>query len=95
MRSRQQGLELRERNAEIYKLRDENKKLKDKAFGFNTVQKSDALMNFFTGITSIQVFMWIVGLVKDKIVKCSAKLSIEDHILIVFMKLRLGLLNNE
>ncbi len=87
--------ELRERNAEIYKLRDENEKLKAKAFGFNTVRKSDALMNFFTGITSVQVFLWIVGLLKDKIKKCSTKLSIEDHVIIVLMKLRLGLLNKD
>ena len=87
--------EIRECNAEIYKLREENLKLKTRTFGFSYINKSDELMNFFTGVTSVQLFLWIVDIVKHNVKKCSANLSIEDHILIVFMKLRLGLLNND
>ena len=52
-------------------------------------------MEFFTGVTSVQSFLWIVNLVRHNIKKCSATLSKEDHILIVFINLRLGLLNND
>jgi len=49
--------EVRERNAEIYKLREENLKLKARTFGFSYINKSDELMNFFTGVTSVQLFL--------------------------------------
>ena len=70
-------------------------KLKARTLGFSYINKSDELMDFFTGVTSVQLFLWIVDIVKYNIKKCSANLSIEDHILIGFMKLRLGLLNND
>ena len=88
-------LELKERNKEIYKLREENAKLKERKFSFNSVKESREKLKFFTGIPALPIFLWIVELVKDKIKHCNKHLSLEDHILIVLMKLRLGLLNKD
>ena len=87
--------EVREHNAEMYKLQEETLKLKARTFGFSTINKSDELVNFFTGVASVHLFLWIVDIVKHNIKNCFTNLSIGDHILIVFMTLRLGLLNND
>ena len=91
--------ELIERNGEVYALRHENKALKDalrmRQFNYNTIKDNDADMNFFTGLSCAALFMWIVTLVKSKVRPLTKSLSIEDHVLVVLMKLKLGLLNKD
>ena len=87
--------ELIERLKEIYKLREENAKLRQNMFGFNSVKSSTEWLKFYTGIPTVAVFLWIIGLIKGSVEKCTSKLSTEDHVLIVLMKLRLGLLNKD
>ena len=86
--------ELRERNKEIYKLKEENARLKDCTFGFNQIRTSNDRIKFFTGIPTLAIFLWIAKLVKSIKRACSS-FSVEDHILIVLMKLRLGLMNRD
>ena len=83
--------ELNERNCEVYKLRQENESLKANSFGYRKVR----LLNdfkFFTGLDNLHLFLWVVSLVKG-VKTCLKSLSTEDHVLMVLMKLRLGLLN--
>eukprot|EP00795_Rhopilema_esculentum_P010001 gene10001-18627_t len=87
--------ELRERNAEVYKLREENEKLKKGRFGFEKLKKSNKDLKFFTGLPTVAVFLWVVSLVRSNLKKCSSVLSEEDHVLIVLMKLKLGLMNED
>lgn len=87
--------ELVERNRDIYKLREEIAKLRGNMFGFHTIKKSAEWFKFFTGIPTVAVFLWIVGLIKGRVKKCTTKLSAEDHVLAILMKLRLGLLNKD
>ena len=49
---------------------------------------------FYTGLRNATVFLWFLSLFKDKVFTC-CKLSVEYHLLIVLMKLRLGLLNKD
>ena len=88
--------ELQSRIKEIYNLRQENQRLKNqsKTFGFHSI-KSDDFMNFFTGLPCIAIFLWILNLVKDNVKSCHSRVSSEDHLLIVLIKLRLGLLNKD
>ena len=87
--------ELCDRNLELYRLREENSQLKDTKFGFRLVKKSDNWLHFFTGFLSVSVFMWVVNCVRGKAAICHSHLSAEDHVLVVLMKLRLGLLNKD
>lgn len=91
-----QDQELRARNEEIYLLRKENERLKTKpaTFGINNI-KSDHWINFFTGLPTFAVFFWVLDLVKDTLKLCHSRVSSEDHLLIILMKLRLGLLNKD
>ena len=88
--------ELRERNKELYKLREENNRLKNKVTGFKSIKKSNKLVNFFTGVSTLSVFLWIIQLLKgSKLQQITKRISFEDHALIVLMKIRLGLLNKD
>ena len=51
-------------------------------------------MTFFTGL-NCSCFMWLCSKVKNSIKILHKKLSLEDHMLVVLMKLKLGLLNKD
>ena len=70
--------ELRERNKEIYKLKEENARLKDCTFGFNQIRTSNDRIKFFTGIRTLATFLWIAKLMKS-IKKACSSFSVEDH----------------
>ena len=86
--------ELIERNEEIYKLREENNILKTSKFSYEYLKKSDDKMTFFTGLNCSR-FIWLFNKVKSSIKILYKKLSLEDHMLVVLMKLKLGLLNKD
>lgn len=79
----------------MYKLRHEKQGIEEtcKPFGFSKIRHSDTLINFFTGIANVKGFLFIVLRIKGKVELCHNRLSIEDHLLLVLVKLRLGLLN--
>ena len=87
--------ELCDRNLELYRVREDNSQLKDAKFGFRLVKKSGNWLHFFTGFLSVSVFMRVVNCVRGKAAICHSHLSTEDHVLVVLMKLRLGLLNKD
>ena len=86
--------ELIERNEKIYKLCEENNLLKTSKFSYQYFKKSDDKMAFFTGLNCSR-FIWLVNKVKSSIKILHMKLSLEDHVLVVLMKLKLGLLNKD
>ena len=86
--------ELIERNEKIYKLCEENNLLKTSKFSYQYFKKSDDKMAFFTGLNCSR-FIWLVNKVKSSIKILHVKLSLEDHVLLVLMKLKLGLLNKD
>lgn len=47
---------------------------------------------FLSGLTSV-LFIWLLGKVQCCVQKLNASLTLEDHLLIVLMKLSLGLSN--
>ena len=51
-------------------------------------------MTFFTGLNCSR-FIWLFNKVKINIKVLHKKLSLEDHMLVVLMKLKLGLLNKD
>ena len=86
--------ELIERNEEIYKLREENIILKTSKFSYEYLKKSDDKMTFFAGLNCSR-FMWLFNKVKSSIRFLDKKLPLEDHMLVVLKKLKLGLLNKD
>ena len=87
--------ELCDRNVELYRLPEEKSELKDTQLGFCVVKKSDNWFQFFNGLLSVSVFMWVVNCVRGKAAICDSHLSSGDHVLVVLVKLRLGLLNKD
>ena len=88
--------ELMARNAEVHELRAVNKKLEEnsKKFCFDAIKNDDDI-RFFTGLPTAGVFLWVTALVADKASSCHSSLTSNDHVLIVLMRLRLGLLNRD
>ena len=86
--------ELIERNEEIYKLHEENNLLKTSKFSYQYFKKSDDKMIFFTGFNCSR-FIWLFNKAKSSIKILHKNLSLQDHMLVVLMKLKLGLLNKD
>ena len=87
--------ELNARSQQVYKLREDITEIKNKAFGCNAIKNSNSSINFFTGLESLEVFNWVLHKIRADVNLCHTRLSLEDHLLIVFMKLKLGLLNRD
>lgn len=63
-------------------------------FSFSTVKDNANYLLFLTGLTSV-LFIWLMGKIKCGVQKLYASLTLEDHLLMVPMKLRLGLSNRD
>ncbi|XP_057313833.1 uncharacterized protein LOC130655142 [Hydractinia symbiolongicarpus] len=63
-------------------------------FSYDTVV-AENMLNFYTGITTPALFEWFLSFFVRKVRYFSEKLSHNDHLLLVLMKLKLGLLNKD
>lgn len=83
---------------DFYRLQEENTKLKEELhqshFTFSTVKSNAAYLLFLTGLTST-IFTWIMTKLKSSVSQQVNNLQLEDHLLLVLMKLRLGLSNRD
>ena len=52
-------------------------------------------LQFYTGITSKELFRWVFSMIEDKSKIFAKSLTLEDHLLTVLLKLKLGLLNRD
>ena len=85
--------QISDRNTRINELTDE---VKEEKFCYSRVSSDLNTLNFFTGIGSTTIFIWILSRVRSLVkIFHSSRLSIEDHLLLVMMKLKLGLLNKD
>nr|XP_029135251.1 uncharacterized protein LOC114920865 isoform X1 [Labrus bergylta] len=79
-------------------LRAENVKLKEElqksTFSYTTVKCNIVQLIFLTGLTSV-VFEWLLTKITDSVEIICKKLTVEDHLLVILMKLRLGLSNTD
>lgn len=79
-------------------VQEENCRLKDELkksrFGFDSI--SHTALCFFTGLRSVGVFLWLLAILKTSTtIRLRGGLTWENHLLIVLMKVRLGLLNKD
>ena len=58
---------------------------------YEEIKGDKKLMNFYTGLPNNELFLWVLSLLDEKIFK-SSKLSKEEQLLLVLMKLKLSLL---
>ena len=61
---------------------------------YEETKEDKKLMNFYTGLPNNKLFLWVLSLLDEKIFN-SSKLSKEEHLLLVLMKLKLGLLHTD
>lgn len=82
---------------ELKATREENKQLREKLgrpnFGFDSIKDEDSKVQFYTGLLSLQVFIWLLNIVKISAVVLRDELSWEDHLLLVLMKVKHGFTN--
>lgn len=83
---------------DYYRLHDENVRLKaeleQSRFSFRTVKDKPNYLLFLTGL-SLVIFMWLLSKIKCGVQKIYSNLTLEDHFLMVLMKLRMGLCNRD
>lgn len=82
------------RMAEIHNLRDQVAKLKKQKFCHKYVKKDKSMHHFYTGITK-EIFKWLLNSIKSHVTSVSKKLSLDDNLFIVLIKLKLGLTNKD
>ncbi|XP_077089910.1 uncharacterized protein LOC143741475 [Siphateles boraxobius] len=79
-------------------LQAENVKLKEElqksTFSYTTVKCNIGQLFFLTGLTSV-LFEWLVTKITGSLERIIQKLTLEDHLLVILMKLRLGLCNTD
>eukprot|EP00795_Rhopilema_esculentum_P010139 gene10139-18804_t len=57
------------------------------------ISSSDKLINFYTGLPNTAVFQWVLSLIAVKKINKCTKITKEEHLLLILVKLKLGLLN--
>lgn len=79
---------------EIHGLRNKNKTLSSNKFCYKSMKQCPEMFYFYTGLNKGR-FNWVVNIVKHKIRPATKLLTQKDHVLVVLMKLKLGLLNRD
>ena len=67
--------------------------MKEKRFCYANITLED--LQFYTGITSKELFRWVLSMIEDESKIFAKSLTLEDHLLVVLMKLKLGLFNRD
>lgn len=77
------------RRAENEKLREE---LQQSKFSYTSVKCNVGMLLFFTGLTSV-MFEWFLTKLSGSVEPSRQNISLQDHLLMVLMKIRMGLSN--
>ena len=87
--------ELLSRMEELHTLRDKIESLeKGWTLSYHYIKNDPKKFSFYTGISE-HVFKWILSIVKTSVKQVLNTLSIEDHLLVVLIKFKLGLFNKD
>ena len=85
--------------AELNELREENKTFKERQgrinFSFNYLRNNPSQLKFYTGLTHVALFDWLIKKIKVNVQAVHNSLTLADHLLVVLVKLRLGTSNRD
>ena len=77
------------------KLSDKLKQTERKVVDFDNIENDDKILNFFTGISNVHLFKWLLSLIKPNVELASKSITHENHLLNILMKLRYGYINKD
>ena len=86
--------QLRKYKKKIHSLKANLTQTKKKVMDYCNIEDNNAL-NFFTGLPNNHIFEWLLKLVKEDIKQAKKTFSLENHLLLVLMKLRHGYTNKD
>ena len=61
---------------------------------FEKLKDDNSLLSFYTGLPNANLFLWYLSLFND-FVKPMTNIPMEDHLLLILMKIKLGFLNKD
>ena len=71
------------------------KQTERKVMDFDNFKNDDKTLNFLTGISNVQLFKWLLCLIRPNVELASKSITYENHLLIVLIKLRHGCINKD
>ena len=72
------------------KLSDKLTQTEREVMDFDNFKNDDKTLNFLTGISNVQLFKWLLSLIKPNVELASKLITYENQLLVVLMKLRHG-----
>ena len=72
------------------KLSDKLMQTEREVMDFDNFKNDDKTLNFLTGFSNVQLFKWLLSLIKPNVELASKLITYENQLLVVLMKLRHG-----
>ena len=88
-------LEIEKLKQELTKARRAVEVKRQNETDYVNIQQDPKKFNFLTGISKPLLFEWLLSVIKPHVEQVKKSFSLENHLLIVFMKLKLGHMNKD
>ena len=86
---------LNDTKCKLNKSKQETEYWRKKATHNYAAIKNDFVFQYMTGPPHLDVFDWILSLIMDKVTPICEEMTHESHLLLVLMKIRLGVINDD
>ena len=88
-----QKIEIEQLRKKLRQTTNQLKQIKSKLMDYTKLRNDDKTLNFLTGIASDSLFQWILSLTRSDVPSISKSFTMDNHLLLILMKLKLGASN--